>query len=612
MYCAGTWNTEKVYAQRLALTHPDPNNCLRRFLPPLPKGEFPKKYQLQFLSGPKYGSFQDAIEIPPRTKQIAMVANKLRRLAKAQPVDYEAIREAMRPLQGENYSHYVRPPSDELAAGTRRVLIRMLTDVNAAWIELERIAWEALMEYHKDWLICVVNMDLLVRIEGILVTLTNEIPARVMLVLPSLFLVCSPDASVLVRVRAMRALLIALQLLFDSGNITLAHYTEVRERVRCYLMTLEGLQNNNNTDNDFEEEDENIREIDAPCQEGDLVGFSEIQQFNVSHFSGSYREASINYFPKGHCQGVTRRVRCVTNGVLDVGQLEGMHLDVLLQDVFPTVLRAHGLLSLSHPLMVNYNCEGLIAVGDKFPHRPCTCTDPDVDIIYMGSRVGQDHGLYGHIVCNDCYQRRNPRERALLEAVDYPNENQKKRLVRLQNHTGQRTARIMMEASGATYDEALSSVAPATPSPRKRKAETTAKDTKPKKKAGFHRFSQKRILYPDSVQALLKQGAQHLVEISGKSQISSECVLAVFDMIVVDQFRKGKLKQYKMKILENGKPMPYYEYAYFTALVDILIKTPGKGKKTWQVVHPVRFGPRHVTGLTDAEYARRAFDALNL
>ena len=124
IYCQLTWPTLPSRLHRIAETSP----CFlpHKLHPEPPKGGFVTRNRNMKWVGEKLGGRQDSMSISPRVRELDVVTEKLEPLLKkadwSNDKNKTAIRHAFNLIQGENYSHYVRPTSDELSQGARQVL----------------------------------------------------------------------------------------------------------------------------------------------------------------------------------------------------------------------------------------------------------------------------------------------------------------------------------------------------------------------------------------------------------------------------------------------------------------------------------------------------------
>lgn len=188
MECITTWITLKSRLYQLADRDPTTDgDVLRRHLPPVPaEGSFVNNFFLQLLFGSKYHSFTDTITIAPREEALQSLLAQLRPLLDGtgtEAASPHAIQKTLEPIQGDNYSNYVHPITGKLGVASKQILQAKLDCPSQNHIELERVEWNELMRFHKDWLHSVVDMGSFIQLESEIIGLTRK--GRVLWILPT-------------------------------------------------------------------------------------------------------------------------------------------------------------------------------------------------------------------------------------------------------------------------------------------------------------------------------------------------------------------------------------------------------------------------------------------
>jgi len=204
--CLGTWNTLYIYLQGLKKR----STFLQHHLCELPPEDgFVKANRWETAFGKKYKGFKDAIETPPQVGELnAVIAvlkdllSQLEQLQESSDEDeiqeiYQKIIKALEPLQGDNYSHYVEPPLEELADGAKSLLLGQLGSTpEGGVIPIEHWSIDALKKHHKDWLDGVLDWNSCVKVvPGGRLQFCNSFEGHRVIITPSYFIAFAEKVS---------------------------------------------------------------------------------------------------------------------------------------------------------------------------------------------------------------------------------------------------------------------------------------------------------------------------------------------------------------------------------------------------------------------------------
>jgi hypothetical protein len=74
------------------------------------------------LYGEKFGGVEDLMDTCPRQVECDNVVSTIQNLINENKADAKSLQNALKPLQGKNYSHYVYPSPDVLANEAKKKL----------------------------------------------------------------------------------------------------------------------------------------------------------------------------------------------------------------------------------------------------------------------------------------------------------------------------------------------------------------------------------------------------------------------------------------------------------------------------------------------------------
>ena len=290
------------------------------------------------LLGPKLGEWKDSVDFCPREVTLRSVVNTLLPLLQPDPdaLDHAAIQKALRPIQGENYSSFVRPSTPEMAVGAHQVLQTELashpTKHDVHW--LERYAWNALKQECGESLEDIVDLKTAMEVTpdrpGSLCLVRTQSDRR-LIISSSFYIAFAQNQTPAHRFGSVQDFLAAFDFLHASGNVSHAAVSKHRKILCSFLMGVE---------------------------RGDKPGWEDqlLKSRILAVAKGYFRCA-----PKG---------TVVVSQQLQIGYGEMLYLrEALGKEMTIKMMLAHDLLlngmQTSSPLEPDWRCPGLPAIGGR-------------------------------------------------------------------------------------------------------------------------------------------------------------------------------------------------------------------------------------------------------
>jgi hypothetical protein len=438
-----SWSTLKTDMHILQLK----SAYLRSKLHTAPKeGGFVKNHCTIRLLGSKTGGFVDSVPVSPRQVQINHVLTTLKPLLRQKLREGDAfanddkIRQALSPLQGENYSHHVKPLQAQLGEGARDELSSMLETVPLDnVIDIEYSTFNALNTEFPSWTEQNFRFDCEVRYGNI--RFFHSSKGQRIVVHPAWYVMFSEETTL--RAIFNTATSYCQYQVLASGNLDVAKVREERLILQAFLMNLSV---------DGNDPDAPLGGAASSQEYDDNDDIDDVDDGNETPTS-TYRLARRLYFPQGYLVGPKPNVAVVSKQ-LNIGYLEVLFLRhaMMMDDdnndncasdgqdlqLFNQLLIAHGLLlggqQSSSPVEVNWVCPGPAGIGD-LPAESCTTPTENgqsVGVCCILCPEDQDHPYKGGFYCRQCVRKVHRRARIYLENLDSPKQHQTACLNKLQ------------------------------------------------------------------------------------------------------------------------------------------------------------------------------------
>jgi hypothetical protein len=216
------------------------SDVLQYKLQDLPEeGGFVKLQRDMELLGLKFGGNEDAVKKCPHEKDLEKVLSNLENTFSR--TDFI---KALKPIQDENYSSYVHPTDEELAAGARAVLEKHLSElVPDGAIKLERANFKPLEKEQNDYFESFVDMETADQVlpDRRLLLVDSRNGGR-MIVTSSYFLAFAENVDLDVRFQSIQDYCTLLNLLVEAGNVSRLELERQQAILCSFLMRLEGLE----------------------------------------------------------------------------------------------------------------------------------------------------------------------------------------------------------------------------------------------------------------------------------------------------------------------------------------------------------------------------------
>jgi hypothetical protein len=303
------------------------------------------------MAGQKYGGFEDIVQESPRQAQVRQVpANVKTLLEQKRNTDMNQdqeialdrnIREALKPLQGENYSSYVAATDAQLGNDGPLLLDKCLSSLPGTFaLQLEKTSLSAMKQESPQWVRESIDLENAIHClpnDRLVLARSRKTNHRI-IVTGSPFIPWAENPSWLHRVNGVGNIVAYMELMRKKGYLTEQHFHREKALMQSFLMGL-------------------------PTEDGDLERF---------------RNSCYMCFPKG-CFPTAPPHTLMVSKVLKIGYLEMLYLCHYLGDsLFVTLMKAHGFMHSPNQTLVpfhpNFACPGTPPMGDM-PAYPCTQAD---------------------------------------------------------------------------------------------------------------------------------------------------------------------------------------------------------------------------------------------
>ena len=448
----------------------------------------------------------DCVDRCPRLDALEAVVSNIEAVLAEDDVKANVIRDALTPLQDENYSHYYPPADSDWGKNGKKKLETLLTTLSTGWlIWMERSTFTSIKKEDKDWLASVVDLESGIEVipdDPMSCCLMKSHAGHKIIVSASHFTMFDPVSSGKNRFTAVQSFLTQLELMFQVGVVE--HYDHVVQQrmiLKSFLMRVDASSTDDQPDHCMIGDDIGDDETQDDCL---LVNDDYLWVDNESLDPGIRRACrqalGRDYFPHP-----VRNVMNVSKS-LKIGHMEMMYLRAVLgKEKTDKVLVAFGLLlngvQKMSPLEVEYCCPGLPAVG-RFPARACTANGDYP--ISMAGRYIEGHPLYGVYACQICIRSLARREFEVLSKEGSLTEAEGERLNELERQREEHRNHTRVNRTDGTENCNVRSMNRITQSKRVRPADQESDDgeQKPKKKSGENRAKNNGTTRPQMIQPI--------------------------------------------------------------------------------------------------------------
>eukprot|EP00977_Amphora_coffeiformis_P008037 scaffold1803_cov92-Amphora_coffeaeformis.AAC.60 len=573
------------------------------------------------------GRFENALQRSPVEDLLDFVIGILQELLQEDEPDVQAIRDCLSLIQGSNKSHYKRPSREILANGAKPVVGRMLESPEEDGVLLENVTLRSLRAHHGDWLRTKVDLDNAVWCHKL--SFTPTFNNSIMVSVPSVFMIYSPDTHVKTRISLMEQYLL-LQEIFIASDLYSAKEMQQVLRLRgilqADLMRFIGLRkpngvddeddNDNDNDNvdvdmamdvvkDLEEEEEDLHDADILNGIKDIDTSQEVQDgeddsddSDVSE--GTFTLARSLLFSSELFKGSNAHVPCVTkvaglNTVCALYMFEKMKA-VMFQKLMVVAFGVQGETTPMDPAwtcQIRHACKSLHSTNpkDKVP-------------VFVEAFTGQGNPYYGNFCCKACHRGIAGWERTQLSAKDTAEltAQETQRLVTLEqsaeNHRqidrdrrayaiaqqGQTQIQSQERQKEQASRERLA-FAPDANAQANRKNQYMRDSSQRQvaegktKASGTSRRKKGNVGYPQWFQNVMAESLRKYAAISQSNIIYNNARIDLFDALVIKEKRQLDFKFTQM--YTRTQPY-YYPYGYDQVTNRVLEKTRPRAK-TWKI-----------------------------
>jgi hypothetical protein len=396
---------------------------LRHILRPQPKGGgFVKLYQLSLVLQTKIKGYRNSVTKSPSTKTPDDVLAKLKPLLEGKTIDTldrEAIRQALRPVQDDEYSVYQYPSEDELGGKAFSLFGKILEDsATNDSVYMERGTFQAIQKNNRSWVEANLDEENAIHVlpDKHLSFLRHKDTGTRIHVSSSLFTMYAQNTHEDHIFQAAKTFLLYLDLMVLAGNVDNSVALQQKAIVQAYLMNLEFGRANDS--DDYEELHMNMRAARRrACPQGYFWGSPQNTQSVSRRLKVHYCVAL--YFYEGLGEDAFRLL-LIANGCL----YKGPH-DRGYQQYTPII----GI------------CEGLPATPN-LEARPCTRHENTYTCCVKANST--NHIFDGMFVCNRCHGAIQPWEFDMLHHMQMTGEDllpeQRQRLFYLTQKKNERAA----------------------------------------------------------------------------------------------------------------------------------------------------------------------------
>ena len=486
------------------------------------------------------------------------------------------IREALAPIQGENYNHYYQPTTSVWGKYGKEKLSILLKTLPQDWLLwMERASFTCIQSEAEEWLSNVIDFESAIEVipdNPQSCCLMKTYDGRRIIVSASHFTMFDTISSSKNRTEAARSFLTQLELMSQVGIIDKSDYEPVVVKERNILqsflmrvhsaMAVDYLDDGHNNDEIFQ--------VDDPVDgDGDVV---DVLDGGVR--SACRRALSKIYFPrpKSNIKVVSLQLK--------IGYMEMLYLrEVLGRRKTNAVLVAHGFLwnneSIS-PLELEYECGGVPAVG-SFPARPC-CNGRDSECIVMAGRNIPDHVFDKLFLCMSCHRRLPAREYEVLSSMPVTSmtTNQVHRLEVLNRQRTDHNERNRVNPSNGgpenTNSRSRNRVSELNRRRRRRRRREGEGDggvdedvvpstvEKKKKKSGINRSNDTAKTRPQiALKAKMVKALSLYIPLTGEPEIWKNHIIALLDRVLIKYAPKANIPLYYTKV---GGKVIYNKHLY--------------------------------------------------
>lgn len=610
IHCIFSWPTLKSRLYELMAERG--SDFLKRRLPSLPNDQFVTLERLKALCGEKFCDWTDAVKTSPREDALLKVIEELDCLLE-DPVNYSEqdkkcaeIRKALGPLQGGNYSNYVRPSQTTWGKGARKELEHLLTTPTFQKehhiIFIERASMVSLQKTDGQWLkehVAMENsIDVITQNKWALCLVRSRNGRRIVIT-ASYFIMFAVDVHKQARFNCVQAYLTMMKLLHLSGNCSEERLKDQCKLLQGFCMGLEfGDEKETSTSKKKKEKKERKKSNNDDILFDDNPEDEEHEEEEEEKWEVGVRSSMRYAMPAGYFRGPPPNVLLISKQ-LKIGCWELFYLREFLGEEKTKKLQvAHRLLNngkqKTSPIeRVAFECEGT-PDGQPCPRKLGDTVYPTV---VVGART-PGHVFHGYIACGRCHRRIERQELIVLTSmkesgkamtVDQERRHRelKQRVINHRTHVSEQwqlkdpTVRRKIKRNEQTTRG-------------KRKPELPAKTTK--KKTGVNRGRRgARLKYPQSLIDIMREGVGIWIKLYGQRTMDKSFVMHLLDAILMRDFDSHGMT--KPQLVGNGHlpvfHVPSYEEAMFHYLIQV------DGRRMLQVKDLSLFEPLNPSGETE-------------
>ena len=504
-----------------------------------PKGGFVKNNRSMVASGPKYGGFVDCVDCPRAIQLEKEVVPKLL-IAKTN----EELLAALESIQGSNYSHYVRPSTEDLAEGAIDILERALLFLPSDHvIVIERCTYSAIEKHFPEWISNNIDMRSVITVlpDRGLVLLRTKVCHHRIIITASFFMMFAENVPHVVRFKCVNQFLTFMRLLVAGGNIDKEVLSRQQDLLCSFLMMLEGLgANRDKLNNDW---------IKATGDDFDDYAFVEDETFDnndetpeMEESRSGFRKGRILAMPKGYFKGAGPSTLIVSTK-LKIGSNELLFLrEMVGSSIITRLLKAVGYLTNMDvsPLEPTWTCPGTRA----FLHieaQPCKATKGTLKARPNFLNSGQ---FKGDCLCNQCLSKLNDRVaryKRIAEGLPVPDN------IRISNKRFCYSRQDREATLFQTDEDALNEKAD-----RQAVHDENQRAQGKKGSQGIHHCKED-IDYPQPFMDLLARATELYIQVQGKEYVFFPTMTTLFSMLIDHENKPGGLLEHFNVKYERGK-----------------------------------------------------------
>ena len=345
--------------------------------------------------------------------------------------------------------------------------------------------------------------------------------------------------------------------------------------------------------------------------------------------NGSFRGPRYRAFGKGWFQGPVANVLGVSK-FLKIDAYDMLYLRHKLgEDLFGNLLEHFGLSRFS-PLEPNWVCPGVPKVG-TLPAELCTgggsggddgshdddgYDDQADQPVVVGGMMGDANPFYGMFCCQGCHRKIARREREYFKTNAPCNEAQASRKRQLQeqreNHAAQeaKKRKVGLETDPVGYLEAARvrnrKHQQAAALNKKKRAPPKNKPVKAPKPKRPTQHSTRKELYPKRVMDKLEQAVKLFIqvqELEVGNVLYVNHMYRVLHRVIINENDFLASKGIHHTVGEDGTPVPYRRFSYWTAMETVLSR---HSQKKWKVTATYTFQQGAITGMGTKRYEEQS------